>query len=91
MPVSEELTLHGGGYSSVIGSLCVVRRVVAEHVLCLLASISLMLNLFLMSAEVSISECTVGTQDCWSEGCPGLPGHCLPPAANYTYFANGAK
>lgn len=90
MLVSEELTLHGGGYFSVIGSLCVVGRVVAEHVLCLLASISLTLHLFLMSAEVSICEVRVGTQDCWLEGCPGLPGNCLPPAANYTYFANGA-
>jgi hypothetical protein len=56
VPVSEELTLHGGGYSSVIGSLCVVGRVVAEHVLCLLASISLMFHLFLMSAEVSVTR-----------------------------------
>lgn len=35
--------------------MCCVRRVEAEHVLCLLASISLMFHLFLISAEVSVT------------------------------------
>lgn len=49
--------MHGGCYAVISNRLpCVAGRMRAEHVLCLLSSISLMFHLFPMTAEVCGSE-----------------------------------